>query len=240
MSGPDTSDRGTGPARQGAVAAGPDARAIRVVVVDDQTLVRQGIRNLLEIAGFDVVGEAGDGAEAIAEIERSAPDVVLLDLRMPRFDGIWALGELAARGSAVPVLVLTTFDDDSLLLRALKGGARGYLLKDVTLDQLSHAVRTLAAGGTLVAPSLTDRLLRAIRSDAAGADDSLPAAQELTSRELEVLRLVAEGCSNREISEGLFLAEGTVKNHVSAILLKLGARDRTQAVLRALREGVLP
>lgn len=212
---------------------------VTVVVVDDQTLVRQGIRTLLGLAGIEVVGEADDGERALEVIARASPNVVLLDLRMPRYDGLWTLARLAESGHEVPVLVLTTFDDDTLVLDALRAGARGYLLKDVTLDQLAGAVRTLAEGGTLVAPSITDRLLRAIRSGPSPVGPDAPPAQDLTSRELEVLRLVAEGYSNREIAGALYLAEGTVKNHVSAILLKLSARDRTHAVLRALHEGLL-
>lgn len=214
-------------------------RELRVVVVDDQTLVRQGIRSLLKIADIEVVGEAGDGEEALAVIAATTPDVVLLDLRMPHRDGLWTLRELQRQGSAVPVLVLTTFDDDALLLDALRSGARGYLLKDVTLEQLTDAVRTLADGGTLVAPSITDRLLRAIQTGPSPVGADAPPPQPLTRREVEVLRLMGEGCSNREISEVLHLAEGTVKNHVSTVLLKLGARDRTKAVLRALHEGLL-
>jgi DNA-binding NarL/FixJ family response regulator len=210
-----------------------------VVVVDDQTLVRQGIRSLLEIAEIDVIGEADDGRAALDVISSTDPDVVLLDLRMPGYDGIWTLDRLREQDIAVPVLVLTTFDDDALVLAALRAGARGYLLKDVTLEQLTHAVRTLADGGTLIAPSITDRLLRAIRSGPSPSAAEASRAPDLTDRELEVLRLMAEGFSNRRISEALFLAEGTVKNHVSSILLKFGARDRTNAVLRALHEGVL-
>jgi DNA-binding NarL/FixJ family response regulator len=209
----------------------------RVVVVDDQTLVRQGIRSLLEVAEVEVVGEADDGQAALDVIAAARPDVVLLDLRMPRYDGIWALERLRERGIETPVLVLTTFNDDDLVLKALRAGARGYLLKDVTVEQLTGAVRALAGGGTLIAPSITDRLLRAIRSGPVPA--AAAPAQELTERELEVMRLVAEGYSNREIAGALFLAEGTVKNHVSTILLKLDARDRTNAVLRALHEGIL-
>lgn len=216
----------------------------RVVVVDDQALVRQGIRTLLEIAGVEVAGEAGDGEEALAAIAEARPDVVLLDLRMPHRDGIWTLRRLREQAARdpdrdVPVLVLTTFDDDALVLDALHAGARGYLLKDVTLEQLTRAVDALAGGGTLIAPSITDRLLRALRAGPAQADARALPIEPLTERELEVLRLMAEGYSNREISDALFLAEGTVKNHVSTILAKLGARDRTRAVLRALREGVL-
>ena len=216
---------------------------VRVLLVDDQTLVRQGIRSLLELApDIAVVAEAEDGMTALAAVREHEPDVVLLDLRMPRHDGIWALEAMAESGHDVPVLVLTTFDDDALVLRALRAGARGYLLKDVTLDQLTGAVRTLASGGTLVQPSITDRLLRAVRAGTVPADDlddGTGPVQELTDRELEVLRLVAAGFSNREIAHALFLAEGTVKNHVSTVLLKLGTRDRTRAVLRALHVGLL-
>ncbi|MGO1316258.1 MAG: response regulator [Cellulomonadaceae bacterium] len=212
---------------------------IRVVVVDDQALVRHGIRTLLELVGIDVVGEADDGGSALEIVTAHRPDVVLLDLRMPGRDGLWALQQLREREIDVPVLVLTTFDDDTLVLDALRAGARGYLLKDVTLEQLDRAVRALAGGGTLVAPSITDRLLRAIRSGPPPAGSNVPVVQELTERETEVLRLVAEGYTNREIAGALHLAEGTVKNYVSTILLKLGARDRTHAVLRALHEGLL-
>ncbi|AUS77062.1 DNA-binding response regulator [Actinoalloteichus sp. AHMU CJ021] len=213
---------------------------IRVCVVDDQTLVRQGIRGLLSLAeDIEVVAEADDGMAALTVIEETTPDVVLLDLRMPRQDGIWTLEALRESGISVPVLVLTTFDDDELVLRALRAGARGYLLKDVTLEQLVGAVRTLASGGTLVQPAITDRLLRAVRSREVPFDSEVTRVEDLTERELEVLRLLASGYANREIAEALFLAEGTVKNHVSSVLLKLGTRDRTRAVLRALHLGLL-
>jgi len=220
-------------------ATAPDrtGRRVRLVLADDQTLVRHGIRSLLEIAGdVDVVAEADDGASAVAAVREHEPDVLLLDLRMPGRDGLWALETLQADGSDVAVLVLTTFDDDALVLRALQAGARGYLLKDVTLEQLAGAVRTLAAGATLVQPAVTARLLRAVRS---GPAPQQAVRADLTDRELEVLRLMAQGWSNREIADALFLAEGTVKNHVSNVLLKLGAKDRTRAVLLALQTGLL-
>lgn len=213
--------------------------APRVLVVDDQTLVRQGIRTLLELGGIDVIAEADDGSAALTAVQEEPPEVVLLDLRMPQYDGLWFLDSLAERGLDLAVLILTTFDDDTLVLEALRRGARGYLLKDVTVEQLSQAVQTLAAGGTLIAPSITDRLLRAIRSGPPPTGTENVTAQPLTERELEVLRLVAEGYTNRQIASIVHLAEGTVKNHLSAILLKLGARDRTNAVLRALHEGIL-
>lgn len=209
------------------------------MVVDDQALVRSGIRALLELAGVEVAGEAGDGEAALGVIAATRPEVVLLDLRMPRRDGLWTLRQLQELGGEVPVLVLTTFEDDRLVLEALHAGARGYLLKDVTLEQLTRAVDVLAHGGSYIAPSITDRLLRALRSEPPRTGTDAPPIEDLTARELEVLRLMAEGYSNREISEALFLAEGTVKNHVSTILTKLGVRDRTRAVLRALREGIL-
>ncbi|MCA5893746.1 response regulator transcription factor [Isoptericola sp. NEAU-Y5] len=207
------------------------------MLADDQTLVRHGIRSLLEIAGgFDVVAEAEDGEAAVTAVREHAPDVLLLDLRMPGRDGIWALETLRAAGLDVAVLVLTTFDDDALVLRALQAGARGYLLKDVTLEQLADAVRTLAGGATLVQPAVTARLLRAVR---AGPAPVVAVPAGLTEREREVLRLMAQGWSNREIADALYLAEGTVKNHVSNVLLKLGAKDRTRAVLLALQSGLL-
>ncbi|PRX51478.1 LuxR family two component transcriptional regulator [Prauserella shujinwangii] len=211
----------------------------RVLLVDDQTLVRQGIRGLLALTReVDVVAEAADGDEALRLLAEHDVDVLLLDLRMPRRDGISTLEAMRERGVDVPVLVLTTFDDEELVLRALRAGARGYLLKDVTLEQLVSGVRCLASGGTLLQPALTDRLLRAMveRRDTVEAAER---PEPLSPRELDVLRLAAAGWSNREIAHGLHLAEGTVKNHMSSILLKLGVRDRTRAVLRALELGVL-
>jgi DNA-binding NarL/FixJ family response regulator len=211
----------------------------RVAIVDDQTLVRRGISSLLALsAEVEVVAEAGDGDEALAVLDAHDVDVLLLDLRMPRRDGLATLEAMRECGDEVPVLVLTTFDDDELALRALRAGARGYLLKDVTLDQLVGAIHTVAAGGTLLQPALTDRLLRAVAerpADVSGIPEPVP----LTGRELETLRLVAAGYSNREIAAALHLATGTVKNHVSSVLLKLGVRDRTRAVLRALDLGLL-
>lgn len=212
---------------------------VRVLVVDDQTLVRQGIRSLLALSDeVQVLGEAADGDEALALLAELEVDVLLLDLRMPGRDGIATLEAMGERGLTVPVLVLTTFDDEDLLLASLRAGAKGYLLKDVTLEQLVSGVRCLAAGGTLLQPGLTERLLRAVNERAATQPAAL-VPEALTPRELDVLRLAAVGWSNREIAEGLHLAEGTVKNHMSSVLLKLGARDRTRAVLRALEAGIL-
>lgn len=214
---------------------------IRVCIVDDQPLMRQGLESLLAISSdVAVVGRAGDGDEALALVAEQEPDVMLLDLRMPGRDGIATLEALRERGSEVAVLVLTTFDDDELVLRALRAGARGYLLKDVALEELLDAIRTLADGGTLVQPALTERLLRTIGSLPAPDDfEHLPTPEPLTPRETEILRLLAGGFTNREIAEAMFLAEGTVKNHISALLTKFGVRDRTRAVLRALHLGML-
>ncbi|WP_243658753.1 response regulator [Tamaricihabitans halophyticus] len=208
--------------------------------MDDQTLVRQGIRSLLELSTDVVVAaEAGDGDEALEIIATDPPDVLLLDLQMPGRDGIATLEALRERQLELPTLVLTTFDDDELVLGAVRAGAHGYLLKDVTLDQLIGAIRTLAEGGTLVQPALTARLLRATRQLRPPNTAEEQQAQPLTEREQEILRLLAGGYANREIADALHLAEGTVKNHVSSLLLKLGVRDRTRAVLRALHLGLL-
>lgn len=214
---------------------------IRVCIVDDQPLMRQGLESLLALSDdVSVVGQAGDGDQALEAISAHAPDVVLLDLRMPGRDGISTLEALREQGSEVPVLVLTTFDDDELVLRALRAGARGYLLKDVGLEELLGAIRTLAGGGTLVQPALTDRLFRTVDSLPLSDDfEHLPTPEPLTPRETEILRLLAGGFTNREIAEAMFLAEGTVKNHISALLTKFGVRDRTRAVLRALHLGML-
>lgn len=212
---------------------------IRVAVVDDQTLVREGIRSLLSLSDeVTVVGDAGDGDAALDLLDDVDVDVLLLDLRMPRRDGIATLEALRLRSDAPPVLVLTTFDDDDLVLRAVRAGAHGYLLKDVTLEQLVGAIRTLAEGHTLVQPALTDRLMRAI-SGRQPLPDGINNPEPLTPREQDVLRLVAAGYSNAEIASALHLASGTVKNHVSAVLAKLGVRDRTRAVLKALDLGLL-
>ncbi len=208
---------------------------IRVLLVDDQTLVRQGIRSLLELSQtITVAGEASDGEEALELLETLKPDVMLLDLRMPRLDGLGVLRALQNRADAPPTLILTTFDDDELVLGGLRLGAKGYLLKDVSLTQLLDAVETLAHGGTLVQPAVTERLLRGLPKT---EYPSFETPEELTPRELEVVRLMAGGYSNKEIGGALGMTEGTVKNHVSSVLAKLGVRDRTRAVLRALELG---
>lgn len=215
--------------------------SLRVCVVEDETLVRHGIRKLLELGGrVEVVAEARDGEEALVRIEKSRPDVVLLDVRLPKLDGIGVLRKLRQNGASPPCLVLTTFDDREVTLAAIREGARGFLRKDVSLDQLIEAIETIAAGGTYLQPAVTESLLRGLD----GARNALPRpglalVEPLTHREAEVLGLMAAAYTNREIAKALGMAEGTVKIHVSNILSKLGARDRTQAVLSALELGLL-
>lgn len=208
---------------------------IRILVVDDQQLVRQGICTLLRLsARVTVVGEASNGEEALSALQRGGIDVMLLDLRMPVRDGVQTLLAMRERGIMTPVLVLTTFDDDEQVLACLEAGARGYLLKDVALEQLVSAIETVHAGGRV------HQAVAAHVSAPAITPPPRPATSEaLTERELEILRLLAGGYSNKEIARAFNLAEGTVKNHVSAILGKFAVRDRTRAVLKAMEAGLI-
>jgi len=212
---------------------------IRVMLVDDQTLVRQGVRSLLELADdIEVIGEASDGEAAVALVPEIGPDVLLLDMRMPNKNGLEVLQTLSAAGSLPPTIILTTFDDDELVLAGIRAGARGYLLKDVALEELLDAVRSVAAGKSIVKPAVTDRLLKGlgrIRTEFSSLEQPDP----LTERETEILRLMAGGYSNKEIANALNVAEGTVKNHVSNVLSKMGVRDRTRAVLKAFENNVI-
>jgi DNA-binding NarL/FixJ family response regulator len=211
---------------------------IRVFVADDQALVRQGIRALLTLdPEMTIVGEASDGREAVARISQNEADVVLLDIRMPHRSGLEVLRELAARNDLPPTIVLTTFEDATVLLEAMRIGARGFLLKDISFEQLVRAIRSVASGSTVFHPALTQRLIES-RAHLAPFD-SLEQPDPLTEREIEVVRLMAAGYSNREIAQALGTAEGTIKNHVSNVLSKFGVRDRTRAVLKALESGVL-
>lgn len=211
---------------------------IRVVLADDQLLVRQGIRGLLEMTGdVEVVGEAGDGLEAVDVVMKTKPDVGLFDVRMPVATGIDALRELKKRKIDLKTIMLTTFDDDAALKDAMKEGASGWLLKDVSLEALSAAIRDVAAGKKLVM-AMTAGASETMRMEPTEfAANEQPTA--LTARELEVLRLIARGMSNREIAEQNGTSEGTVKNQTSSILQKLGVRDRTRAVLKAAELGLL-
>ena len=212
---------------------------IRIVIAEDQTLVREGLKRILSLfPDFDVVAEAPDGEEASRVIDEARPDVVLLDIQMPKRTGIEVLRERQLRDAVTPAIVLTTFDDDEYVLQAVRYGARGFLLKDVTPESLAEAIRTVAAGGSLIHPSVTERVRRGVASRPASFDAAeLPAT--LTAREVELMRLLASGFSNREIADALHIAEGTAKNHISNILSKLGVRDRTRAVLKAIELGVI-
>jgi DNA-binding NarL/FixJ family response regulator len=212
---------------------------IKVCLVEDQNLVRQGLRTLLELAGdIEVTGEAQDGEEAIEAIRRLKPEVVLLDMYLPKRSGMDVLQSLQRSNELPPTLILTTFDEDELVLGGLRAGAKGFLLKDVKLEQLTTAIRSLAAGGTFIQPAITERLLQnrhRIRCDF----PSTAMPDPLSERELETLSLMARGYNNREIAEALTIAEGTVKNYVSSVLAKMGVRDRTRAVLKAIESGLL-
>ncbi len=214
---------------------------IRVLLVDDQRLVREGLRVLLELEeDLEVVGEAEDGQAALEAYDRLRPDVVLMDVRMPGMDGIEATRRLRLRWPEARVILLTTFDHDEYVFEGLRAGALGYLLKDVSAAELAEAVRTVAAGGALIEPSVARKVLAEFARLAPPRrppDAGLP--EPLTARETEVLRLLARGLTNRQIALRLGLAEGTVKNHVTRILQKLGVEDRTQAALRARDLGLL-
>jgi DNA-binding NarL/FixJ family response regulator len=205
--------------------------------VDDQNLVRKGVRSLLELSEeIEVVAEAADGAEAIRMVPEIRPDVVLLDMRMPGLSGLDVLRDLAGKDQLPPTIILTTFDDDELLLAGIQAGARGYLLKDVSLADLVNAIKKVAEGGSIVKPAVTQRLLKGLEK-LHNEFSSLDRPDPLTERETEILRLMAGGYSNKEIANSLGVAEGTVKNHVSNILSKMGVRDRTRAVLKAFELG---
>ena len=215
--------------------------SVRVLIVDDQQLIREGLRTLLELEkGIEIAGEAADGAGGIAAFVSASPDVVLMDIRMPGMDGVEATRRIRSVDPDARILILTTFDEDRLVFEAIRSGARGYLLKDISGAELAAAVRDVASGGAALQPDVALKVMDAYarlagRADAAGKRPSEP----LSSRERAVLALVARGLSNKEIASRLFLAEGTVKNHVSAILTKIDARDRTQAAIRARDLGLL-
>ena len=214
---------------------------IRVVLADDQALVRTGFRMILaETDDIEVVGEAGDGDEAVRVADRASPDVVLMDVRMPGTDGIAATRMIRAAGSATRVLILTTFDLDEYVYAGLRAGASGFLLKDALAPELVAAVRVVASGEAVVAPTVTRRLIERFIGDEPPDGSPTPATFDvLTVREREVLTLIARGLANAEIAQRLFLSEGTVKTHVSRVLAKLGLRDRLQAVILAYEAGLV-
>ena len=208
------------------------ADSIRVLIVDDHTVVREGLRTFLELQdGIEVAGEAADGHEAIGEAERLQPDVVLMDLVMPRLDGVAAMRELRRRVPATRVIILTSFLDDERLLPAVRAGAAGYLLKNVQPQELTRAIELAAAGEAMIDPAVAARLVDAL------VDDRVGEQPELTPREHEVLDLIGRGFANKRIARELGIAEKTVKTHVSHVLAKLGVSDRTQAALYAARGG---
>ena len=208
---------------------------IRLLIVDDQRLMRDGLCTLLELeADLAIAGEAEDGQAALEKYEALLPDVVLMDIRMPRLDGVEATRRMRQRWPEARIIILTTFDDDALIFDGLRAGAQGYLLKDVSGQELADAIRKVAGGGALIEPSVAAKVLAEfarLAPPARSAGEQL--AEPLSEREQEILRLVAQGANNRQIANQLFLAEGTVKNYISTILDKLGVQDRTQAALRA-------
>ncbi|MGH7439883.1 MAG: response regulator [Polyangiaceae bacterium] len=212
---------------------------IRVLLADDHAILRQGVRSLLELTReVEVVAEAETGCDALAAILQHHPAVALVDVRMPGLSGVEVVTELRKAGDDTPVVLLTTFDDDATLLAGVRAGISGFLLKDVGVDTLLAALKTVSAGGTLVLPAVTDKATRYVVESPAQFDASeLP--DRLTPRETEVLRLMAGGYSNREIADALGTSEGTVKNQASSVLGKLGVRDRTRAVFKALELGWL-
>jgi DNA-binding NarL/FixJ family response regulator len=225
----------------GSRPGGRPSEPVSILLVDDQRLLREGLRTLLELhKDLRVVGEAGDGNEAERLVELLRPQIVLMDLRMPRRDGVTATRRITTRWPEVRVLVLTTYDDDELVFRSIESGASGYLLKDVGSDALADAIRAASRGESPLQPSVARKVLQRLRADRGPepADGPAVATDALTSREIEVLRLLGTGAANREIAERLSLTEGTVKNYISAILAKTGLRDRTQAALFAVRYGL--
>jgi DNA-binding NarL/FixJ family response regulator len=216
--------------------------AIRLLLVDDQALFREGLRTLLSVRSeLTIVGEAANGQEALDLASRLRPDVVLMDLRMPVLDGVAATRRLRQELPGTAVIVLTTFDDDENIFEALRAGAAGYLLKDVSSDKLVEAIMAAARGESFLQPSVAARVIAEFTrvTQAPPAERAQPLVEPLSERELEILAIVATGATNREIAEALYLAEGTVKNHLTNILGKLNARDRTRAVVRAQELGLI-
>jgi len=215
------------------------------MLVDDQTLVRHGIKSLLGLAdNIDVVAEAENGEVAVAQLverqssQQDSIDVVLMDIRMPRVSGIQALTMIKDKQLNVPVIMLTTFDDHESVMQAIKSGAKGYLLKDVSLETLVDSIETVHKGETLIQPAITERLIQGLQG-IKGEFECADIPDPLSKRETEILRLMAAGCSNKEMADSLFKSEGTIKNQVSSILSKLGVRDRTRAVLKAIESGII-
>ncbi len=214
---------------------------IRLLIVDDQRLMREGLRTLLELeGGFDIVGEATNGQAALDAYTELKPDVLLMDIRMPGMDGVEATRRICARWPEARVIILTTFDDDANVFEGLRAGAVGYLLKDLSGQELANAVRTVYKGGALIEPTVAKRVMAEfarLHPPARTIEDGLP--EPLSERELDILKLISAGFSNREIGNKLGLSEGTVKNYVTNVLQKIGVRDRTQAALRGRELGLI-
>lgn len=209
-----------------------DKAVLKVALVDDQQLVRQGIAGLLSLSeDIEVIWQADNGEQAIAQLPDNRPDVMLLDIRMPKMNGIDVVKQLRSEGNDQRILMLTTFDDNELFLQSLQAGANGFLLKDVSLEKLVNAVKTLADGGFVAEPVVMKQLDQGL--------NAMPVTEALSAKEQQILKLLAGGFSNKEIASSIFLAEGTVKNHVSNILAKLNTRDRTRAVLIAIQQGLI-
>ena len=217
----------------------PDPHVIRVLVVDDQQLVRAGLRAVLAEGAMEVVGECADGAEAVEAARRLRPDVVLMDVRMRGMDGPEATRRIREQPGAPPVLALTTYDDDDTLEASLTAGAAGFLLKDALGEEIIRATRSVAAGAGWVDPSVAERVLRVYRGRAGTRRDGAALLAQLSARELDVLKLIAQGLSNEEIAGALFLSEATVKTHINHLLSKLELRDRARAIVFAYQQGVL-
>ncbi len=229
-------DRNLGKTVQSTLQTNPDntleSKIINVALVDDQQLVRQGIAGLLTLSDdINIIWQAEDGEQAQLKLSDQQPDVLLLDIRMPKISGIELVKILRAQGNSLPILMLTTFDDSELFMQSLQAGANGFLLKDVSLEKLVNAVKTLAEGGFVAEPVVMKQMNKGF--------DISPVLDKLSEKENQIVKLMAGGFSNKEIAASIFLAEGTVKNHVSNILSKLNTRDRTRAVLIALNEGII-
>ncbi|WP_417441461.1 response regulator [Idiomarina sp.] len=213
---------------------------VKVLLVDDQTLVREGLSSLLALSEtVNVVAQADSAKRAFELMAELSVDVVLMDIRMPNMDGIEAVRTLRQKGIKTPVLMLTTFDDHESIMRAIQAGAEGYLLKDVSLETLVEAIEALGSGKSWLQPAITERILQGLKQGSQASTPDSNLTEPLTEKEVAVLRLMAAGLSNQEIAESLFKSTGTVKNQVSSLMAKLGVRDRTRAVLKAIDLGVL-
>jgi DNA-binding NarL/FixJ family response regulator len=219
----------------------PDPKLIRILLVDDQRLMREGLRILLDLEpDLEVVGEVGDGRAAVEIFPELLPDVTLMDIRMPEMDGVEATRRILTHHPGARVIILTTFDDDEYVFEGIRAGALGYLLKAASGEELATAIRTVAKGGALIEPSVARRVMAEFaRLSHPSEQTQAKLLDPLSEREIEILKLLAQGFTNREIADRLYLAEGTVKNYVSSLMQKLSVRDRTQAALRAQELGIL-